>query len=199
MPCTQDCSMLCRLSQSQAKGFFFVKFALADFTTEQKLDSIMRKTHAVYDRAVTELGISMFLPSFVFQPDCETGGIRMKIQRELVAGEVAQEVGEIRLVQGIDAATQQPALELASETTLPLQRLRKLSLVELNKRLGIYIELLDAPHATLLERLVKTFGDIELLAPAAYTYDLTCTQETVGVSSSKDGHRNLVLAVHLKH
>lgn len=195
--CIQNCGAFSRLFESQAKGFFFVKFALTDFTSEVKLDAIMRKAHAAYDRAVADRALAPFLPSFFFRPDCAAGNIRMVIQKDATPEEEAQTMAEVMLVQVVDPVTKQPALSLSTDRELPVQKLRRLNLVDLKKHMEVYLEVLESPQSVLLDRLLKTFCDLEKADPGDYTYDLTSTVTMVGVSSCKGGHRHLVLAVHL--
>lgn len=198
MQCIQNTEVISRLLEAEAKGFFFVKFALTEFTSELKLDAIMRKAHAVYDRAVTELALPTLSPSFSFRVGEEAGKFTMLIQKDASRLEGKQVIAEVGLALVQDPVSKRPVVVLATETDLPTQKLRGLSLVELKKHMEVYFEVLNPPHSVLLDRLIKTFCDIEQTDKSVYTYDLTSSQFTVGISSHKDGHRNLVLAVHLQ-
>jgi len=98
-PCA-PCIEFEKLLSSEAKGFFYLKFALTDHTTEETLDAILSRAHAVYDQALARGEITSFTPSFVFV--CQNNEVVMRIQKAETSCEPEVVVGEIALQVTLD-------------------------------------------------------------------------------------------------
>lgn len=108
-PCT-PCITFERLLDSEAKGFFFLKFALQEHTTTVSLNAIVQKAHHIYDEALAADKIPAFSPSFVFL--CKNAHVWMRIQKEETALEDTLVVGEFELEIFTDTVSGAKALRL---------------------------------------------------------------------------------------
>lgn len=185
-----------RLLQSSAKGFFFLKQALADHTSEQKLASIINKTHGVYDRGVENQQLECFQPSFTFVADGPY--VKILITREASRSSDELLLGEVVLTRLLDPVHKQPILAVSTDLPVPEKQLEALKLPQLLQELELYYELLDVCNGNLLNRLVRTFQETETACPAVYRYDLTSTENNVGLSVTKNGKRHFVMFIELK-
>lgn len=186
-----------RLLQSSAKGFFFLKQALADHTTEQKLASIINKAHGVYDRGVENQQLECFQPYFTFATD-DAGHVKIVISREASGAKDALVLGEVLLTRMLDPVHKQPILAVTTDLPMPRKRLKNLPMRQLLQELELYYELLDVCNGNLLNRLVKTFQETETACPAVYRYELSSTESHVGLSVKKNDKRHFVMFVELK-
>lgn len=186
-----------RLLQSDAKGFFFLKFALADFTNEQKLVSIVNRAHSLYDHVIAERELDNFSPLFTFRRG-EGEQILLVIAREASSLNEPIEIGHVALTPILDPVYKQPILDLVSTLPIPHQKLQNLSLAELKKHLEIYYELVDVCTATWVARMVKTFEELEQACSGTqYQYDLSSDEHKLGLSVRKNGKRTMMLLTAL--
>lgn len=184
-----------RLLESEAKGFFFLKLALADHTNEQKLVAIVNRAHSLYDRIVADQDLSAFQPFFSFRRAGER--IELVISRE-PSGEEMQEMGHLVLTTVHDPLAHGSILALETSLPIPVQQLTKLTLADLKKQLELYYELVDVCTATTISRMVKSFEEIQQSCTAAcWTYDLSSSTEKVGLRVRKNGKSWLVLFVDI--
>ena len=109
--CT-PCITFEKLLDSEAKGFFYLKFALEDHTTAETLDAIVRRAHALYDEAVASERITSFTPSFVFI--CQGGQVVMRIQKAETSCEEECVVAELPLAVLYDITSHSEVLTLPS-------------------------------------------------------------------------------------
>lgn len=186
-----------RLLAGEARGFFFLKFALSDHTTEQKLVAIVNRTHSVYDRAVADQGLAAFSPYFKFYRAGEN--IEIAILRELGPREEPQEMGRVLLTCVYDPTADAQVVALPTKLPLPEQKTCKLTLDELKKRLEIFYELVDVCTSNTLARMVKSFEEIQqACACADWAYDLSSGDEKVGLRVRKNGKSWMVMFVDVQ-
>lgn len=180
-----------RLLESQAKGFFFLKLALGDYTSEQKLLAIVNRAHSLYDRAVAENNDSSFLPVFSFRRDGEK--IQLVITRENGATQEPTETGVLVLAPVLDSQGRHTVLALETTLPIPHRKLKDLSLDQLKKELELYYELLGVCTASVLGRLVKSCEELQVTCEADWRYDLSSSDDKIGISVRKNGKRLVVL------
>lgn len=184
------------LLRSDAKGFFYLRLALQEYTNDQKLMAIVNRAHGLYDRAVADNDMTSFAPLFTFRR--EDDKVVLVISKE-GWGEIPDiELAQLPLTPVIDPVSQQPILALATSLPVPCQRLQNLSLADLKVHLELYYELVDICTANMIHRLVKSFTEIEQACTGAlWRYDLSSSEERLGLSVRKNDKRWMVNIVDL--
>lgn len=186
------CSAFEKLLISEAKGFFYLKFALSNYTTEQKLDAILKKAHALYDGAVQAQGISSFMPDFIFR-EMPGDRIHVVIRRLETSSEDELIIGEVEMVPVLDPVSKTMVLALSTDLPVPSKKIKRLTLEQLKEELHLYYELLGSPQVAMLYSHLQMLGELTQHDPrSSYTFDLSSDEKMVGISCSRNRRRHTV-------
>lgn len=182
-----------QLLNSEARGFFFLRHALAAHTTEQKLVSILNKAEEVYDRAVANLNLPSPQPYFNFVREGDK--IKLLISREPSAVNEGVTLGEVILTPVIEPVHKSWIVALATHLPVPVRQLKELEMKQLLKEIELYYELLDICSGNLLCRAIKSFQETEQACAAVWRYDLSSNEHKLGLSATKDGKRQSLILI----
>ena len=95
-------SVFATLFSYEAKGLFFLRYALNEHTSSAGLDSIMKKAMALYDASLDENKIA-FTPCFKFAE--VDGKVKMTIRRCPCLGHTDLHIADVMLIAVADPAS----------------------------------------------------------------------------------------------
>lgn len=189
------------LSAAKAKGFFFLRHVLNDFSTPRRVEAIMSKALALYENDPVSTGRS-YTPLFTFSElTSKTSGpqrVRMNIHSFICDTQPGILAATLDLVLVEDAEENSQVLEIDQEAygEIPDHALQGIAFSELQIRIRDIASLFEPPYSEFLRCHLLHLNTLVCGRTSQFTFDLTSSPRGVEICTRRKG--DPVTIFHIK-
>jgi hypothetical protein len=189
------------LSAAKAKGFFFLRHVLNDFSTPRRVEAILSKALALYENDPVSTGRS-YTPLFTFSELAANGtGVqrfRMNIHSFIREGQPGSLAATLDLVLVEDTEEHAQVLEIdhAAYGEIPDQALSAIAFSELQSRVRDLADLFEPPYSEFLRCHLLHLNALVCGRVSQFTFDLTSSSRGVEICTRRQG--DPVTIFHIK-
>lgn len=180
------------LSAAKAKGFFFLRHVLNDFSTPRRVEAILSKALALYENDPVSAGRS-YTPLFTFSELNVKGSaqqrFRMNIHSFICDGQAGVLAATLDLVLVDDTEESSQVLEIdpTAYGEIPEQALTAIAFAELQIRIRDLADLFEPPYSEFLRCHLMHLNTLVSGRISQFSFDLTSSPRGVEITTRRQG------------